>query len=503
MDKFKSLSDIATGQSDGPLDRLSRGLELSTLSTAISNLPESTLSKAISGLEVSPFSPTIAELQAKGSALSQTFAELQARGSTLSPTIAELQAKGSALSQTFAELQARGSTLSPTIAELQAKGSALSQTFAELQARGSTLSPTIAELQAKGSALSQTFAELQARGSTLSPTIAELQASPGMALIARATQWASQLASTGTLAVHMPTGTPNKEIELIQRAATGVLSLSAEVGRLRLSALGAETLSAGLQTTRLKLSALAGAGDVLGFAARSSFTAYEELFGNWHTRSDLPNRFWSDPEMRQRHYREAKVDPGLIETTSTGAIEVVIESGFAAGASEAGRSVALLDVAGLSVQIRSANPRNDAFSAIGFFERALRSFISKKMEAVGGPQWFKQRVGGEIRNKARDLRAAAMANGERDEALLSYLDLGDLMAIVLRADNWNQAFGYVFPNEQRLRLDLQALIATRRPTMHTRDVDAVRLVELICIISRLSQFMTGDGEWKRIADSED
>ncbi len=325
---------------------------------------------------------------------------------------------------------------------------------------------------------------------------------------ARVNHWASQLGdkSTDMLLALMPTRSPIlEEAERIRSAAASMLSTSAAVdhpsliGNLGLNA----HLSADMVSTRLKLATLAGSGDVLGFESRASFAAYEGLFGRWHTRPDLPQRFWRDPATRRRHYHEAEVDPGLIETAPGGAVEAVIDSGFAAGVSEGGSPVALFGIAGLVLRVRSNNPSFDAFRAVGAFEHALRQFIASKLEAVAGPQWFKQRVDGEARKKARDNRAAAMANGESERALIAYLDIGDLIAILLRKDNWDRAFGHVFPNRQRLEFDLQALIATRRPTMHARNIDAVRLVELMCIIRRLTQWIEMDGEWKTIAESED
>ena len=325
---------------------------------------------------------------------------------------------------------------------------------------------------------------------------------------ARANQWASLLADTGATRLHalMATRSPiMDEIEKIQRGAMSLVSTSTEADRFRLSAsLGLNARHfIDMETTRLKLSALAGAGDVLGFNAPTSFTAYEQLFGEWHTRPDLPPRFWRDPDMRRRSYREAEVDDGLIETTPAVAVEVVIESGFAAGVSESGTAIALLDIGGVSMQIRSTNFSVDAFRAIGAFEQALRFFIATKLAAVAGPEWFKHRVDGATRKKAQGNRSAALANGEREQALIAHLDLGDLIAILLRKDNWDEAFGYIFPNRQRLEFDLQALVAARRPTMHARRVDAVRLVELMCIVRRLTQWIEDDGDWKRIADSEE
>jgi hypothetical protein len=123
-----------------------------------------------------------------------------------------------------------------------------------------------------------------------------------------------------------------------------MLSRLSEVERQRLTGtLGLSAhLSGNIEATRLKLATLAGFGDVLGFKAIASLTAYEGLFGSWHTRPDLPQRFWRDPATRRRRYNEAGVDPGLIETVNAGAIEVAIDSGFSAGVSEGEISIALI-----------------------------------------------------------------------------------------------------------------------------------------------------------------
>lgn len=50
---------------------------------------------------------------------------------------------------------------------------------------------------------------------------------------------------------------------------------------------------------------------------------------------------------------------------------------------------------------------------------------------------------------------------------------------------------------------MQKLIAARRPTMHTRPIDGLRLVEMICVIKRISKLMADDGAWKLLAESDE
>lgn len=315
-------------------------------------------------------------------------------------------------------------------------------------------------------------------------------------VLGRTDRWAHQLSSTNAFAGLTGISANIADFDRIRDVATHISSF----GTRAVADIG---LASGLVDTRLKVAALAGSADLLGFSASTTVAAYERLFGDWYTKPDLPDRFWRDLGYRRGYYADAEVDAGLIYTTPETAVAVTIESGLAGGISDGEASVATFEIGGMSMQIRSANFMLDAFQVVDGFERTLRLLISQKLSTLAGPRWFKQRVDGKLHQKARENRAAAMANGERDEELISYLDLGDLTGVLLRKDNWDEAFGCVFPNRERLSHDLQALVALRRPTMHARNLDGVQLVELMCVIRRLTQFIDGDGDWKRIAESED
>ena len=70
---------------------------------------------------------------------------------------------------------------------------------------------------------------------------------------------------------------------------------------------------------------------------------------------------------------------------------------------------------------------------------------------------------------------------------INYTDLGDLSNINRAKKNWEEVFEDVFINQGELDHDMQKLIAARRPTMHTRPIDGLRLVEMVCVIQRISQ----------------
>ncbi|MFO1124627.1 MAG: hypothetical protein U1E25_04595 [Methylocystis sp.] len=53
---------------------------------------------------------------------------------------------------------------------------------------------------------------------------------------------------------------------------------------------------------------------------------------------------------------------------------------------------AVIEAGPVRLRIMASRPKMGAFGAIGAFENALRAFVSAKLEALAGPNWFKQRV---------------------------------------------------------------------------------------------------------------
>ncbi|GGD84329.1 hypothetical protein GCM10011515_00100 [Tsuneonella deserti] len=259
--------------------------------------------------------------------------------------------------------------------------------------------------------------------------------------------------------------------------------------------------AAEFETTRLKMSALAGIGEAFGPRSSLRLDAYHSLFGEWRSRPDLPENFWRDTRVRRRMYREAEVDDGLIEASPGVALEIMIESGLTAGLRSEANAVAVFAFGEVSMTVRSRGTRKDAYAALDRFEQELRAYVARKLEERFGPDWFKARASNLI-GKAKGIRKAAMERGEAFAPLIEFVELGELAGIVLNTKNWDEVFGDVFINRAEFDHDMQKLVATRRPTMHIRPIDGVRLVEMLCVMKRLSEQMTDDGAWKVAADSD-
>lgn len=257
-----------------------------------------------------------------------------------------------------------------------------------------------------------------------------------------------------------------------------------------------------LSVTSLKLSVMAGVGDVFGLGSRSGAEAYAALLGRWHVRPDMPDRFWAERPERRRIYEELDVDAGLAEASPAEAVEVMIASGLAAGTFGGQSSVASFAVGDITVNLGVGNTEAQAAHLVRATEQRLRVFIAEKMEAKYGPKWFSQRTPPTLSSKAKGARAAALKAGETETRIVAFTDIGDLEGVVTRTDNWGEVFENIFRNRETFKQHMNALNTWRRPTAHSRKVDAVMLLELICACWRLIEHIDDDGAWKVAAEAE-
>ena len=260
---------------------------------------------------------------------------------------------------------------------------------------------------------------------------------------------------------------------------------------------------AGIDITTTKLSLFASAIDVLGPGAVGSQAAYTSLLGGYSTTAMLDRPYWRDQRERARYYRDQDVDDGLIDADNAAIVQVLIESGVVEGRrTRAGTMTAVVEAGPVKLRIMASRPKMGAFGAIDAFENALRAFVSAKLEAVAGPNWFKHRVPGDITTRAKERRREAIRSGEPQLSLIHYTDLGDLMGVILRRDNWGEIFEMVFDRAEGLKVDLERLNTHRRPTMHSRPIEPVQLCEIVLTICRLIGWMQLDGTWDEGWDAD-
>lgn len=287
-----------------------------------------------------------------------------------------------------------------------------------------------------------------------------------------------------------------RQFEALNLAAGSITAAAAGLGSSSFAsrvAILSENL-AGLGATATKMSLFAGSLDVLGPGTDANHAAYKALLGGYTTPAMLDRAYWRDPRERARYYRDQDVDDGLIDADNAVTVAVLVESGVVEGKrTRAGTITAVVEAGPVKVQIMASRPRMGAFGAISAFENGLRDFVAFRLLAAQGANWFKQRVPGDTVQRAKDRRREAMRAGEAPLDLIFYTDLGDLIGVITRKDNWSELFEVVFDRADWLRVDIERLNAFRRPIMHSRPVDSVQLCEIVLTIHRLVGWMERDG----------
>jgi hypothetical protein len=117
--------------------------------------------------------------------------------------------------------------------------------------------------------------------------------------------------------------------------------------------------------------------------------------------------------------------------------------------------------------------------------------VQAQIDAGENPNaWFKQRVPGDILQRAKERKADAERAGEQAADLIAFVDLGDLIPIVTLKKNW-PAFQPIFGNAEDFRVDMRRLNAIGRPAMHSRSIDPVQFTEMVIVIDRISSMIRG------------
>jgi hypothetical protein len=329
----------------------------------------------------------------------------------------------------------------------------------------------------------------------------------GLAAIARAQIWSDRLSgvSPTQLAGMM------KNAKLVSEELSAIARATTDLGIAGLATADMQALfksHRALEGTALKMSVFAGGLDVFGARGLASQSAFDSLFGAWRTRPGLPPAFWHDRLVRRGFYREADVDAGLVDANNGALLEILIESGVVEGNTSGKVITAQIQAGPVNVRVTASRPRVGAYRAISAFEVALRGFVAAKLEvahrAAGadGRLWFNQRIPGNVKQRVRERRDAAKAAGEPMAHSLSFVDLGDFIAIVTQNINWS-VFEPVFGSREGFRVDIERLNNIRRPAAHPRPIDPVQLAEAILTIHRLTAMIERDGGWDAAWDDDE
>jgi DNA sulfur modification protein DndB len=128
-------------------------------------------------------------------------------------------------------------------------------------------------------------------------------------------------------------------------------------------------------------------------------------------------------------------------------------------------------------------------------EAHLRKFILEKLKTnYGSEKWWKQGLSGTIKRDCDEKWMAEVIRKpflkkEKDtnERKFDFLDLGNLIDIVLYGDNWNQIFDLVFMNKENFHRRIKDIAVLRNPIAHTRTIEDQDVIDGIGGLLWLSQ----------------
>jgi hypothetical protein len=122
-------------------------------------------------------------------------------------------------------------------------------------------------------------------------------------------------------------------------------------------------------------------------------------------------------------------------------------------------------------------------------ELKLRRFIEKRMIAVHGPKWSKQRVPGKIVAGWRARRQTDIDNGRTPSRLFDYAGFEDYRTIIEQNDNWAEVFEPIFKVKTSILETLRRLSLIRNPDAHYRIVTIEDFLDLHTEGRRLDAWM--------------
>jgi Swt1-like HEPN len=183
--------------------------------------------------------------------------------------------------------------------------------------------------------------------------------------------------------------------------------------------------------------------------------AFRANLGDFRSPVDMAPMAYVDPQVRDELYLARGFNPDLSDFTPRAFREIISIAGV-----------------GDEVDADDDLARNEsAYRQLLRFEIQMRRFIAAVMEAAHGSSWMTLRLHENIRTKWTKKREAEIKAGRPDCEPIEFADIGDLISIMDRNDDWEALFKPIFgPRKENVRESLNRLIPIRNATMHCRII---------------------------------
>lgn len=214
-------------------------------------------------------------------------------------------------------------------------------------------------------------------------------------------------------------------------------------------------------------------GHILRTKSRFDVELAEQLrphLGDWQTRIDWPKEIFTDPLARSDFYVERGLDPDLTDFPASAFGQAITIAGIKSAPAPFIRAYDYEPDHQLNEEEAGFERTNDAHDRLQRFESHVRAFIDQRMTDTVCKNWIKHRIPGEMRQQWSEKQAKARDEGESEQPLIAYADFTDYVKIIVRKDNWDEAFAPVFRRKSLVEESFQRLYPIRVCTMHSRII---------------------------------
>jgi hypothetical protein len=181
--------------------------------------------------------------------------------------------------------------------------------------------------------------------------------------------------------------------------------------------------------------------------------------GDWRDMEVDATDLLDDPVGRVALYEEQGFNPELTDFPAQGFESALTVTGIDLGSV----STALAPPSADMVPVFNVQ----AYQWLFVFERELRAFIVKRLTEAGSGNW-EVRLPPGMRDKWKEKKAKALAEGESEQPLIHYADFADYNDIILGQANWRDCFKGTFKREEAVREGFNRLRPIRLVTAHMR-----------------------------------
>lgn len=125
-----------------------------------------------------------------------------------------------------------------------------------------------------------------------------------------------------------------------------------------------------------------------------------------------------------------------------------------------------------------------AFELLFSIENVLREFITESLESLDGSRWYRRRLPGDILDsykKGLEFEKAQVHVKFIPHHPVYYLDYPDIRKIIVKADNWRDAFAKTFVNKEHFQFAMMRTEPIRNKIAHNRVLsdDELKVIELV------------------------